>query len=86
MAQWTDSERQLRLMMLALNDFMPGIVCLNSTCPTGEPVPHMANDSGPHPEPAGQAPYRWAELVRAQHDHEHDTLDRRRGRGLWAHR
>lgn len=53
MALFIDSDRQLRLVMFALNELMPGVVCLNSTCPTGETVPHMASDGGNHPHPYG---------------------------------
>lgn len=48
--------RQVRLVMFMLDELAPGCVCLDSACPTGENVPHMANDSGPHPRPYGMKP------------------------------
>lgn len=48
-----DNARQIRLIILALNELLPGVACLNSACPTGEPIPHMASDGGNHPHPYG---------------------------------
>jgi hypothetical protein len=48
-----DTERQVKLITIALNELLPGIACLDSACPTGLPVPHMASDSGNHPHPYG---------------------------------
>jgi hypothetical protein len=53
------------LMMLMLASIEPGCVCMDTTCPTGEVVPHMANDGGNHPHPWGLIPTgppkRWSE-------------------------
>jgi hypothetical protein len=46
-------------MMVLLDELAPGSVCLNSTCPTGIAVPHMANDNGPHPRPYGEREASW---------------------------
>jgi hypothetical protein len=50
-----DLPRQMRLMMFALNETKPGIICMDSACPAAavSGVPHMANDGGPHPHPYG---------------------------------
>ena len=53
MSDYRDSDRQIRLLMLMMSDLRPGSVCMNSSCQTGEPVPHMANDGGNHPHPYG---------------------------------
>jgi hypothetical protein len=51
----SDTDRQLRLVMFMLSALRPGCVCMNTACPLAEfsPVPHMANDGGPHPHPYG---------------------------------
>ncbi len=47
--------------MLMLSLIRPGCVCMDTTCQAG-PVPHMANDMGPHPHPYGlveTTAYEW---------------------------
>jgi len=49
-------DRQLNLIMFAINDQLPGIVCCDTQCKEctpWNPVPHMANDHGNHPHPYG---------------------------------
>jgi hypothetical protein len=47
-----EDRRQLRLVMMALNEVLPGIVCFDTTCRQGV-VPHMASDGADHPHPYG---------------------------------
>lgn len=51
----TETRRQMRLMMFMLAEVRPGCVCMDTNCPAAldSGVPHMANDSGPHPNPYG---------------------------------
>ncbi len=56
MSVYQDSDRQIRLMMFMLHELAPGCVCMDSACPTGESVPHMANDAGNHPHPYSVKP------------------------------
>lgn len=63
---WAELERQQRLMMLALDDLLPGVICVDTQCPTGLPTPHMANDNGPHPCPYGVKP-PWSASAFAKH-------------------
>ena len=51
----TELARQMRLLMFILAEVRPGCVCMDTSCPVAAQagVPHMANDSGPHPHPYG---------------------------------
>jgi hypothetical protein len=56
------TERQLQLVMMMLSDIRPGCVCLDTSCPTGWRVPHMATDGAGHPHPYGvieTATHEW---------------------------
>lgn len=56
MSAYRVTDRQLQLVMMHLSEEWPGLVCLDWTCPSGEVIPHMANDGGPHPHPYGLKP------------------------------
>jgi hypothetical protein len=49
------TDRQVRLIIIALNEMRPGIACLDTRCPQAlvSGVPHMASDGGNHPHPYG---------------------------------
>lgn len=65
MTEYRDPSRQLQLSLMLLAELAPGSVCLASDCPTGEPVPHMANDQAAHPSPYGTRP-PWSARVIAR--------------------
>jgi hypothetical protein len=54
--------RQLGLVMMMMADIRPGSVCLDTSCPTGLIIPHMATDGLNHPHPYGMIStprYEW---------------------------
>lgn len=66
---YRDPDRQLRLIMLQLAEQWPGLVCMDSSCQTGEPVPHMANDAGNHPHPYSlRGPHKPSVMARFRRD------------------
>lgn len=59
MSRWQDPDAQLSQVMLMLSELAPGCVCLDSACPTGDYVPHMATDGRNHPRPYGLRMASW---------------------------
>ncbi len=60
----SDTDRQIRLIMLMMSELKPGSVCMDTSCPQAQEagMPHMANDGGNHPHPYGlisTSSYEW---------------------------
>lgn len=49
-------QRQQRMIMIVLGQLEPGSVCLDTSCPTGQRVPHMTLDNADHPILGSVAP------------------------------
>lgn len=59
-SRYQNPDAQLGQIMLMLSELAPGCACLDTSCPTGDYVPHMATDGRNHPRPYGLKPDSWS--------------------------